>query len=337
MPRRYVYCSVGYAANLRQTWTPMRGGRNGDPAISNSLPIGVFDSGVGGLTVLRALLDRLPGEDFVYLGDTARLPYGTKSPGSIRQYSLQAARLLHERGVKCLVVACNTASAIALDALTHEFDPVPVIGVLEPGAAAACLATRAGRIAVLATESTVRGGAYQAAITRRRPDAIVSARACPLFVALAEEGWTDGPIVEGVIHRYLDERLRRRCSGCTSRHAAARLHALPGARACAAQGTGTGRRDRRFGGRRRRPRWRTSSASMARCVTIRLRAASRCSRPMARNALHASGRCFSADPWRRPTWRSSTSRLRRCRQAPELGSELPGQGSRSRVAMPAGR
>jgi glutamate racemase len=183
----------------------MRSKPNGDQAISNSSPIGVFDSGVGGLTVLRALLDRLPGEDFVYLGDTARLPYGTKSPGSIRQYSLQAARLLHERGVKCLVVACNTASAIALDALTHEFDPVPVIGVLEPGAAAACRATRAGRIAVLATESTVRGGAYQAAIARRRPDAIVTARACPLFVALAEEGWTDGPIVEGVIHRYLDE------------------------------------------------------------------------------------------------------------------------------------
>jgi glutamate racemase len=167
-------------------------------------PIGVFDSGVGGLTVLRALLARLPQEDFVYLGDTARLPYGTKSPGSIRQYSLQAARLLHERGVKCLVVACNTASAIALDALTREFAPVPVLGVLEPGAAAACLATRRGRIAVLATESTVRGGAYQAAIARRLPQAVVTARACPLFVALAEEGWTDGPVVEGVIHRYLD-------------------------------------------------------------------------------------------------------------------------------------
>ena len=107
--------------------------------------------------------------------------------------------------MKCLVVACNTASATALDALTHEFDPVPVIGVLEPGAAAACRATRTGRIAVLATESTVRGGAYQAAIMRRRPGATVMARACPLFVALAEEGWTDGPIVEGVIHRYLDE------------------------------------------------------------------------------------------------------------------------------------
>jgi glutamate racemase len=168
-------------------------------------PIGVFDSGVGGLTVLRALLERLPAESFVYLGDTARLPYGSKSPGSIRQYSLQAARLLRQRGVKCLVVACNTASAIALDALAQEFAPVPVLGVLEPGAAAACRATRSGRIAVLATESTVRGGAYQAAIVRRRADAVVTARACPLFVALAEEGWTDGPVVEGVVHRYLDD------------------------------------------------------------------------------------------------------------------------------------
>jgi glutamate racemase len=183
----------------------MRSTQARDDASTMNAPIGVFDSGVGGLTVLRELRRRLPHEDFVYLGDTARLPYGTKSPGSIRQYSLQAARLLHERGVKCLVVACNTASAVALDALAAEFAPVPVLGVLEPGAAAACRATRSGRIAVLATEGTVRGGAYQAAIARMRPDAVVTARACPLFVALAEEGWTDGPIVEGVIHRYLDE------------------------------------------------------------------------------------------------------------------------------------
>lgn len=174
-------------------------------ASAGSAPIGVFDSGVGGLTVLRALRARLPHERFVYLGDTARLPYGTKSAGSIRQYSLQAARLLRERAVKCLVIACNTASAVALDALALEFAPVPVLGVLEPGAAAACRATRTGRIAVLATESTVRGGAYQVAIARQLPNAVVTARACPLFVALAEEGWTDGPIVEGVIHRYLDD------------------------------------------------------------------------------------------------------------------------------------
>jgi glutamate racemase len=167
-------------------------------------PVGVFDSGVGGLTVLRALADALPAEDFLYLGDTARLPYGTKSPGSIRRYALQAASLLKTRGVKCLVVACNTASAVALESLAAEFAPVPVLGVLEPGAAAACRATRSGRIAVIATESTVRGGAYQRAILRRLPVAVVTARACPLFVALAEEGWTDGPIVEAVAHRYLD-------------------------------------------------------------------------------------------------------------------------------------
>jgi glutamate racemase len=203
---RYVYRSVGYAALgpgiehfcMRSTETSAAGS-------TPNAPIGVFDSGVGGLTVLRELRRCLPCEDFVYLGDTARLPYGTKSPGSIRQYSLQAARLLLERGVKCLVVACNTASAVALDALAAEFAPTPVLGVLEPGAAAACRATRSGRIAVLATEGTVRGGAYQAAIARLRPDAVVTARACPLFVALAEEGWTEGPIVEGVIHRYLDE------------------------------------------------------------------------------------------------------------------------------------
>ena len=168
-------------------------------------PVGVFDSGVGGLTVLRALAAALPEEDFLYLGDTARLPYGTKSPASIRRYALQAAGLLRSRGVKCLVVACNTASAVALEDLAAGFAPVPVLGVVEPGAAAACAATRSGHIAVVATESTVRGGAYQAAIRRCRPDAAVVARACPLFVALAEEGWTEGPVVEAVAHRYLDD------------------------------------------------------------------------------------------------------------------------------------
>jgi glutamate racemase len=206
MSQRYVRHGVRYAANRRKIeHFFMRSTQAHTDAATMNAPVGVFDSGVGGLTVLRELRRCLPHEDFIYLGDTARLPYGTKSPGSIRQYSLQAARLLHERGVKCLVVACNTASAVALDALAAEFAPVPVLGVLEPGAAAACRATRSGRIAVLATEGTVRGGAYQAAIARMRPDAIVTARACPLFVALAEEGWTDGPIVEGVIHRYLDD------------------------------------------------------------------------------------------------------------------------------------
>jgi len=172
-----------------------------------SAPVGVFDSGVGGLTVLRALVAALPGEDFVYLGDTARLPYGTKSADSVRRYALQAADVLRSRGVKCLVVACNTASAVALDALAGEFAPVPVVGVLEPGAAAACTASRSGRIAVIATEGTIRGGAYEVAIRRRRPEAMVVSRACPLFVALAEEGLTTGPIVEAIARHYLGELL----------------------------------------------------------------------------------------------------------------------------------
>lgn len=187
---------------------------------SANLPIGVFDSGVGGLTVLDALRRRLPFEHFLYLGDTARLPYGTKSRDSIEQYSLQAADLLVGMGIKCLVVACNTASAVALEVLQERFRPLPVIGVVEPGAEAGCEVSRGGRIAVIATESTVREGAYQRAILRRRPDAIVMAKACPLFVALAEEGMTSGSIAEAVAHWYLDELLAQQhpdtlVLGCT--------------------------------------------------------------------------------------------------------------------------
>lgn len=167
-------------------------------------PIGVFDSGVGGLTVLRALRAALPGEDFLYLGDTARLPYGSKSAESVVRYSVQAADALVERGIKCLVIACNTASAVAVHALRERYAPLPVIGVLEPGAQAACAASKSGRIAVLATEGTVQGGAYQRAIHAIRPQARVIAQACPLFVALAEEGWIEGPIVEGIVRRYLE-------------------------------------------------------------------------------------------------------------------------------------
>lgn len=176
--------------------------KNGDIA---SAPIGVFDSGVGGLTVLRALRERLPNERFVYLGDTARLPYGTKSGDSVIRYSVQATGKLAEYNIKCLVVACNTASALALEALRERFSPLPVLGVVEPGAEAGCRASVSGRIAVVATDSTVRGGAYQRAIAARRPDAETIAKACSLFVSLAEEGWTSGPIVTAVAHRYLDE------------------------------------------------------------------------------------------------------------------------------------
>jgi glutamate racemase len=173
------------------------------------LPIGVFDSGVGGLTVLRALVAAMPGERYLYLGDTARLPYGTKSRETVVRYALQAADELVKRGIKCLVVACNTASAAALAAMRNRYAGMPVIGVIEPGAAAACAASASGRILVLATESTVRGGAYQQAIALLRPQAQVSALACGMFVALAEEGWTEGVVVRAAVERYLAPLLRQ--------------------------------------------------------------------------------------------------------------------------------
>jgi glutamate racemase len=176
----------------------------------SELPIGIFDSGVGGLTVLKALRARLPGEDFLYLGDTARLPYGTKGPDTVSRYAVQAAGHLVERGIKLLVVACNTASAVAMPALTREFAPLPVVGVVEPTAAAAAAISRSGHIAVLATESTVNGGAYERAILARRRDARVYSQACSLFVALAEEGWIRGPLVKSVVKEYLHPLLREK-------------------------------------------------------------------------------------------------------------------------------
>jgi glutamate racemase len=166
-------------------------------------PIGVFDSGVGGLTVLRELRVRLPREDFIYLGDTARLPYGTKSAQTVVRYSLQCAAALVARGIHCLVVACNTASASSLQALRAQYPALPVIGVIEPGAEAAVAASESQHIAVIATEGTIQGGAYEAAIHRLNPTARVSSLACSLFVALAEEGWTHGAIAEAVARRYL--------------------------------------------------------------------------------------------------------------------------------------
>ena len=166
-------------------------------------PIGVFDSGVGGLTVLRALRAAYPRNDFIYLGDTARLPYGTKSPATVTRYSLQCADLLVRRGIRCLVVACNTASASALQELRLAHPSVPVIGVIDPGAEAAVAASRSQHIAVIATEGTIAGGAYQAAIRRLNSAARVTAGACSLFVAMAEEGWVEGEIPEAVARRYL--------------------------------------------------------------------------------------------------------------------------------------
>ncbi|MGA9855240.1 MAG: glutamate racemase [Gammaproteobacteria bacterium] len=171
------------------------------------LPIGIFDSGMGGLTVLRALREHLPCEHLLYLGDTARLPYGTKGPETVSRYAVQAASHLVERGTKMLVIACNTASAVAMPTLTKEFAPLPVVGVVEASAEAAVGASKTGHIAVLATESTVRGGAYERAIKSRHADALVFSQACSLFVALAEEGWTSGPLVDAVVREYLQPML----------------------------------------------------------------------------------------------------------------------------------
>jgi glutamate racemase len=176
-------------------------------------PIGVFDSGVGGLTVLRALRQRLPGESTIYLGDTARVPYGTKSPASIVRYAAQASDHLVSRGIKALVVACNTASAVAIDQLRARFAPLPVIGVVEPGAEAAVAAGRSQRHLVLATESTVKRHAYARAIAALAPGAQVEERSCQMFVALAEEGWTEGPVAERVAAEYLNPLTDRRANG----------------------------------------------------------------------------------------------------------------------------
>lgn len=165
-------------------------------------PIGVFDSGVGGLTVLKALIDRLPLESTVYLGDTARVPYGTKSGQVVTKYSLANADVLVEYGIKLLVVACNTASAVALPAL-REALPIPVVGVITPGATAAANTSRSGRIAVIGTPGTIASGAYQQALNAIRPGLEVRSQACPLFVPLAEEGWTEGDVPRLVAERYL--------------------------------------------------------------------------------------------------------------------------------------
>ena len=187
--------------------------------MNNSRPIGIFDSGMGGLTVMRALMARLPNESFVYLGDTARLPYGTKSADTVTRYAVQASRALLAHDIKLLVVACNTASAVALPALQEALAPLPVIGVIEPGARAAVKA--GGPIAVIATEGTVRGGAYVRAIQQLDPAMAVVQQACPLLVPLAEEGLVNGDIARLAAERYLKPLLatmphpRTLVLGCT--------------------------------------------------------------------------------------------------------------------------
>lgn len=169
------------------------------------LAIGVFDSGMGGLTVLRALEEKLPKESFVYLGDTARLPYGTKSVETIKQYALQMGRLLVERRIKALVIACNTATTAALTHLQTTLVDLPILGVITPGAKSAISATTNQNIAVLATETTIASNAYQNLIIKSLPDAKISARACSLLVALAEEGMVDNNLAREALNHYLTD------------------------------------------------------------------------------------------------------------------------------------
>jgi glutamate racemase len=184
----------------------------------SSRPIGVFDSGVGGLTVFRALERALPGESMIYLGDTARVPYGPKSGETVVRYALEAARFLRRHEIKMLVVACNSASSVAMDALAAEHD-LPMLGVIGPGARRAVEHSRSGRIGVIGTRGTIASQAYVEAIRELSPEAHVVSTACPLFVPLAEEGWTDNDVARQVAGTYLGPMLHANVDtlvlGCT--------------------------------------------------------------------------------------------------------------------------
>jgi len=189
--------------------------------MSSDLPIGIFDSGVGGLTVYRALHDRLPNERFIYLGDTARVPYGTKSLATVERYAIENSLFLASRGIKMLVVACNTASALALPRIRGSI-AVDVVGVIGPGGRKAVEVTRerpAPRIGVIATEATVSSNAYVKAVHKASNSASVFQAACPLFVPLAEEGWTSEPETYSIAKRYLQPIIEQQPDalvlGCT--------------------------------------------------------------------------------------------------------------------------
>jgi glutamate racemase len=186
----------------------------GDPAA----PIGVFDSGIGGLTVVHELMHQLPHESIIYFGDTARVPYGPKSPDTVLRYSREIGAYLVDQGVKAVVIACNTATAHGLAALREEL-PLPVVGVVEPGARAAVAASHGHALGVIGTAGTIASGAYERAIRALLPESRVVARACPLFVPLVEEGWTQGEVARLVAHEYLDpmrdEGIDALVLGCT--------------------------------------------------------------------------------------------------------------------------
>ncbi len=186
--------------------------------ILNKRPIGIFDSGVGGLTVFKEIRKQFPKEDIVYFGDTARVPYGPKSYTTVSAYSIQNARFLLQRGAKIIVIACNTSSSVALKQLQDSLT-VPVIGVIEPGAKSAVSTTRNGKIGIIGTEGTIRSKAYSSEISNLKKDCRVFSQACPLFVPLAEEGWEDHPVTILTIKEYLkpllDEEIDTLVLGCT--------------------------------------------------------------------------------------------------------------------------
>lgn len=171
---------------------------------SQNSPIGVFDSGIGGLTVLKALRHHFPQESYIYLGDTARLPYGTKSPETVARYATSLTQELMKHGIKAIIIACNTASTHGMVAVKALAGDIPVIGMIDPASRAALKVTKNGHIGVMATFGTIKSGAYTNAILNLRPDCRISPVACQMLVALAEEGWTDGDIPRSVVHRYLD-------------------------------------------------------------------------------------------------------------------------------------
>jgi glutamate racemase len=186
--------------------------------MSDSRPIGVFDSGIGGLTVVKALRELLPEEKIFYLGDTARVPYGGRSASTVERYSLEMTELLLKENAKAIVVACNTASALALKTLERTL-PVPVVGVIQPGAQAAINATRNRHVGVIGTRATIGSGAYEKALHALDPEVRVTSRACPLLVPLIEEGWLNDKLTDGVILRYLEplinEEIDTLVLGCT--------------------------------------------------------------------------------------------------------------------------
>ncbi len=212
----------------------------------NLCPIGVFDSGIGGLTVAAALRELLPGEDIFYVGDTARVPYGGKSPATIERYGIEIAGMLLAEGAKLIVVACNTASALAVPRL-QELLRVPVIGVIEPGASAAVAATKSGHVGVIGTRATVQSKAYEKAIHALDSTIKVRTQACPLLVPLIEEGWLEDPVTDQIIQRYLNPMVRAGIDtlvlGCThypllskalSRYVGSGITLVDSARNCAA-------------------------------------------------------------------------------------------------------